>query len=88
MLIYTYYIEGVYYMAIATVNLSFDDDLLKQIDYFADNESLTCADLIYNSVKMYINRKKRLQELYTYDESIARKNKVIFSKTVEMQTET
>ena len=61
-------------MAIATVNLSFDDDLLKQIDYFADNESLTRADLIYNSVKMYINRKKRLQELYTYGESIARKN--------------
>ena len=61
-------------MAIATVNLSFDDDLLKQIDYFADNESLTRADLIYNSVKMYINREKRLQELYTYGESIARKN--------------
>jgi metal-responsive CopG/Arc/MetJ family transcriptional regulator len=61
-------------MAVATINLSFDDDLLKQIDYFANNESLTRTDLIYNSVKMYINRKKRLQELYAYGESIAREN--------------
>ncbi|MDR2601352.1 MAG: hypothetical protein LBC53_02715 [Spirochaetaceae bacterium] len=47
-------------MAVATVNLSFDDDMMRQIDYFANNESLTPKDLIYNSVKMYINRKKRL----------------------------
>jgi predicted transcriptional regulator len=58
----------------ATLNLSFDDDLLKQIDYFANNESLTRTNLIYNSVRMYINRKKRLQELYAYGENIARKN--------------
>jgi predicted transcriptional regulator len=61
-------------MAVAIVNLSFDDDMMRQIDYFANNESLTPADLIYNSVKMYINRKKRLQELYAYGESIAEKN--------------
>jgi predicted transcriptional regulator len=63
-----------YYMATTTVNLSFDDDMIRQIDFFANNESLTRADLIYNSVKMYINRKKRLQELYTYGESIAEKS--------------
>jgi metal-responsive CopG/Arc/MetJ family transcriptional regulator len=61
-------------MAVAIINLSFDDNMIKQIDYFANNESLTRADLIYNSVKMYINRKKRLQELYAYGESIAEKN--------------
>jgi metal-responsive CopG/Arc/MetJ family transcriptional regulator len=61
-------------MAVATIDLSFDDDLLKQIGYFADSESLTRTDLIYNSVKMYINRKKRLQELYAYGESIVQKN--------------
>ena len=53
-------------MAVATINLTFDDDLMRQIDYFADNESQTLTDLIYNSVKMYINRKKRLQELYIW----------------------
>ena len=61
-------------MAVATINLAFDDDMMRQIDYFANNESLTRTDLIYNSVKMYINRKQRLQELYTYGESIAAKN--------------
>jgi predicted transcriptional regulator len=61
-------------MAVATINLTFDDDLIKQIDYFADNESLTRTDLIYNSVKMYITRKQRLQELYAYGESIASQN--------------
>jgi metal-responsive CopG/Arc/MetJ family transcriptional regulator len=70
-------------MALATIDLSFDDDLLKQIDYFADNESLTRADLIYNSVKMYINRKKRLQELYTYGESIVRKNNLTEDDVME-----
>jgi metal-responsive CopG/Arc/MetJ family transcriptional regulator len=61
-------------MAVATVNLAFDEDLMRQIDFFANNESLTRNDLIYNSVKMYINRKQRLQELYTYGESVAAKN--------------
>ena len=61
-------------MALATVNISFDDDFIKQIDYFANNESLTRIDLIYNSVKMYINRKQKLQELFSYGEQIAAKN--------------
>ena len=58
-------------MAVATINLTFDDDLVKQIDLIANNESLTRTDLIYNSVKMYINRKQRLRELFAYGESIA-----------------
>jgi predicted transcriptional regulator len=61
-------------MAVATINLTFDDDFVKQIDQIADNESLTRTDLIYNSIKMFINRKQRLQELYKYGESIAAKN--------------
>jgi predicted transcriptional regulator len=61
-------------MSVATINLTFDDDFIKQIDQIADNESLTRADLIYNSIKMFVNRKQRLQELYKYGESIASKN--------------
>jgi len=61
-------------MALATVNLAFDDDFIKQIDYFANNESITRTDLIYNSVKMYINRKQKLQELFSYGEQIASEN--------------
>ena len=65
-------------MALAMVNLEFDDDLIKQIDYFANNESLTRTDLIYNSVKMYISRKQKLQELFSYGEQIAGRN--VFSE--------
>jgi predicted transcriptional regulator len=61
-------------MAVATINLAFDDDMMRQIDYFANNDSLSRTDLIYNSVKMYISRKQRLQELYVYGESIAARN--------------
>jgi len=61
-------------MAIATINLAFEDDFVKQIDLIANNESLTRTDLIYNSVKMYINRKQKLQELFAYGESVAAKS--------------
>jgi len=61
-------------MATATINLAFEDDFVKQIDLIANNESLTRTDLIYNSVKMYINRKQKLQELYAYGESVAARN--------------
>ena len=61
-------------MALSTVNLTFEDDLIRQIDYFAGNQSLTWADFIYNSVKMSVNRKQKLLELYAYDERVAAEN--------------
>jgi len=61
-------------MADATINLSFDDDLVKKMDLIANSASITRNQLIYNSVKMYINDRQRLQELYAYGENIASKN--------------
>ena len=61
-------------MAVATINLSFDDDLLRKIDLIANTASITRTQLIYNSVKMFINDRQRLNELYAYGESIAQKN--------------
>ena len=61
-------------MAVATINLSFDDDLINQIDVIANTVSITRNQLIYNSIKMYINDRQRLQELYDYGKSIAVKN--------------
>ena len=63
-------------MAVATINLTFDDDLVKQIDLIADTASITRAQLIHNSVKMYINDRQRLQELYAHGENIAAKNNI------------
>ena len=61
-------------MAIDTINLAFEDDLIKQIDKIADTASITRTQIIYNSVKMYIKDRQRLQEIYTYGKSIAEKN--------------
>ena len=61
-------------MALGSINLTFDDDFIRQIDDFATTESLSRTDLIYNSVRMYINRKQKLQELFAYGEQIAEKN--------------
>ena len=61
-------------MASATVNLTLEDDFLEKIDVIARNESQTRTDIIYNSIKVYINQKQKLQELYTYGESIAERN--------------
>jgi metal-responsive CopG/Arc/MetJ family transcriptional regulator len=58
----------------STINLTLDDNLLEQIDAVARDESRTRSDLIYNSVKMYISRKQRLQELFVYGEHAASAN--------------
>jgi metal-responsive CopG/Arc/MetJ family transcriptional regulator len=61
-------------MAVATINLTLDNDLLDKLDYYAKNQSQTRTDIINNSIKMYISQKQRLQELYAYGENIASKN--------------
>ena len=61
-------------MADATINLALDDDLVRQIDVIANTASITRNQLIYNSVKMYINDRQRLQELYAYGKSMAAKS--------------
>ena len=62
------------HMALAIVNLTLEDDFLEKIDIIAKNESQTRTDIIYNSIKVYINQKQKLQELYAYGESFAEKN--------------
>jgi len=63
-------------MALATVNLAFDDDIVQKMDLIARNASITRTQLIYNSVKMYINDRQRLQELYACGEKIAKENNI------------
>jgi len=58
-------------MAIATVNISFQDDLLDQIDQVAKAETRTRSELIREAARMYIERKKRWQSIFAYGESLA-----------------
>ena len=60
-------------MQVAKINLALDNDLLEKLDYFAQKQSQSRTELINNSIKMYISQKQRLQEIYTYGESIASK---------------
>ena len=61
-------------MEAATINLTLDNDFLEKIDSIAKNDSQTRTDIIYNSIKIYINKKQRLQELYAYGERVAADN--------------
>lgn len=58
-------------MGIATVNISFQEDLLKQIDLVAKAETRTRSELIREAARMYIERKKRWQSIFSYGEDLA-----------------
>ena len=44
----------------STVNISFREDLLKEIDEVARTESRTRSELVREAARMYIERKKRV----------------------------
>ena len=47
----------------STVNISFREDLLKEIDEVARSESRTRSELVREAARMYIERKKRLRSI-------------------------
>jgi metal-responsive CopG/Arc/MetJ family transcriptional regulator len=63
------------YMAVSTVNISFQDDLLNQIDRIAQNEARTRSELIREAARIYIERKKKWESIFAYGESLAAKYK-------------
>lgn len=62
-------------MAVSTVNISFQDDLLGQIDQIAKDEARTRSELIREAARIYIERKKKWASIFTYGESLAAKYK-------------
>ena len=62
-------------MELATVNITFQEDLLTQIDKFAKNESRTRSDLIAEAARIYIDRKEKWQNIFAYGEGLAAKYK-------------
>ena len=59
-------------MAVSTVNISFQEDLLKQIDQIAKSEARTRSELIREASRLYIERKKKWESIFTYGESLAK----------------
>jgi metal-responsive CopG/Arc/MetJ family transcriptional regulator len=62
-------------MAISTVNISFQKDLLAQVDRIAQNEARTRSELIREAARMYIERKKKWASIFAYGESLVSKYK-------------
>ena len=51
-------------MPVSTVNVSFQKDLLSQIDQIANNEARTRSELIREAVRIYIERKKEWEKIF------------------------
>ena len=63
-------------MSTSTVNISFDKRLLEQIDNTAEQESRSRSELIREASRMYIEKKKRWNDIFSYGKMIAKKNKL------------
>jgi metal-responsive CopG/Arc/MetJ family transcriptional regulator len=57
-------------MAVSTVNISFQEDLLRQIDTIAQNEARTRSELIREAARLYIERKRKWESIFAYGHSI------------------
>jgi CopG family transcriptional regulator/antitoxin EndoAI len=63
-------------MKSSTVNISFNDELLKKIDRIAQQESRSRSELIREAARSYIERKNRWDKIFAYSEGQARKKQV------------
>jgi CopG family transcriptional regulator/antitoxin EndoAI len=63
-------------MKSSTVNISFNDELLKRIDQIAKQESRSRSELIREAARSYIERKNKWDKIYAYSERQARKKQV------------
>jgi metal-responsive CopG/Arc/MetJ family transcriptional regulator len=57
-------------MAVSTVNISFQDDFLLQIDQIANNESRSRSELVREAVRLYIDRKREFDNLFKLGKQI------------------
>ena len=60
-------------MKTGTVNISFQEGLLRQIDQTAREESRSRSELIREAARMYIERKKRWKDIFLFGEKQARR---------------
>ena len=60
-------------MKTGTVNISFQEGLLQQIDETAREESRSRSELIREAARMYIERKKRWKDIFVFGEKQVRR---------------
>lgn len=60
-------------MKTGTVNISFQKELLRKIDYVAKEEARSRSELVREAARMYIERKNRWKEVFAYGKMQARR---------------
>jgi len=60
-------------MKSSTVNISFNDELLKKIDRIAREESRSRSELIREAARSYIDRKYKWNQIFRFSEKQAEK---------------
>jgi metal-responsive CopG/Arc/MetJ family transcriptional regulator len=60
-------------MAVSTINIPLQNDILVQVDQIANDEARTRVELISDAVKIYIERKKEWQKMFVIGENIGSK---------------
>lgn len=58
-------------MNTATVNISFQKNLLSEIDVVAKREHRTRSELLREAARAYIDRRRRWEGIFSYGETIA-----------------
>ncbi len=58
-------------MNTSTVNISFQRNLLSEIDMVAKREHRTRSELLREAARAYIDRRRRWEGIFSYGESIA-----------------
>jgi CopG family transcriptional regulator / antitoxin EndoAI len=64
------------FMNTVTVNISFQDSLLSDIDNIAKQERRSRSELLREAARMYIDRKNRWNRIFAYGESRAKESNV------------
>ena len=73
-------------MKSSTVNISFNDELLKKIDQLAQKESRSRSELIREAARAYIERRNRWNQFFAFSEKQARK-KIVLEKDITEEIE-
>jgi CopG family transcriptional regulator/antitoxin EndoAI len=60
-------------MKTGTVNISFQEGLLRQIDETAREESRSRSELIREAARIYIERKRRWKDIFVFGEKQVRR---------------
>jgi len=63
-------------MKSSTVNISFNDELLKQIDQVARQESRSRSELIREAARSYLELKQRWNQIFAFSEGQAEIKKI------------